>query len=125
MTIREAIDAADGLRNNVIAENVKRAWLSELDGRIYFEILKPYGKPEVFNGYRDGTPDDTELLVPYPYDSLYISYLEKEIARQNAEMPRYNNASIVWNEKLEAFRRWFVRTHDSEPVRISFPVRRF
>lgn len=122
MTINEAISAADGLRNNQIDESVKRALLSELDGRIFFEVINPYAKE--FNGYNENTDSGTELIVPYPYDGLYVTYLEMEIARINGEMPRYNNAAVIFNEKYSAFKRWYNRTHPKKSAGIVFPTRR-
>lgn len=125
MKIMEAIAAADQLCNNMIGEPIKRAWLSELDGRIYYEIMQPCGASGDFSGYDDITPSDTELLIPYPYDSLYVTHLQMEIARHNSEIPRYENARIVFNERLEAFRRWWVRTHEIKSPTIRFPLRRY
>lgn len=122
MTINEAITAADGLRNNQIAEDIKRAMLSELDGRIYIEVVAPYGTD--FTGYNADTDSGTTLLVPFPYDGLYVSYLEMEIARINGEMPRYNNAAVIFNEKYSAFKRWYNRTHPKKSAGIVFPTRR-
>ena len=122
MTINEAISAADGLRNNQIDESVKRALLSELDGRIFFEVINPYAKE--FNGYNENTDSGTELIVPYPYDGLYVTYLEMEIARINGEMPRYNNAAVIFNEKYSGFKRWYNRTHRKKSAGIVFPTRR-
>jgi hypothetical protein len=122
MTINEAIAAVDGLRNNQIPEGVKRAMLSELDGRIYREVIAPNSID--FTGYNTETEGETVLLVPYPYDGLYVNYLEMEIARINAEMPRYNNAAIVFNEKYAAYKRWYNRTHTKPSAGIVFPTRR-
>ena len=122
MTINEAIAAVDGLRNNQIPEDVKRAMLSELDGRIYREVIAPESVD--FTGYNTETNSETVLLVPYPYDGLYVNYLEMEIARISAEMPRYNNAAIVFNEKYAAYKRWYNRTHTRPSAGIVFPTRR-
>lgn len=160
MTINEAIAAADGLRNNQVSETIKRAMLSELDGRIFFEVIRheppkrrpPHHRPphhccdhdhecdhdnneecncnhnchdqHEFKGYNSETPDTTQLLAPFPYDGLYVTYLEMEIARINGEMPRYNNAAIRFNEKYEAFKRWYNRTHPRRSAGIVFPTRR-
>ncbi|MEE1356833.1 MAG: hypothetical protein UHG68_04625 [Clostridia bacterium] len=122
MTINEAIAAADGLRNNQISADIKRAMLSELDGRIYREVMDPIGND--FNGYNADTDEATQLLAPFPYDGLYVTYLEMEIARINGEMPRYNNAAIRFNEKYEAFKRWYNRTYPRKSAGIVFPTRR-
>ncbi len=125
MTINEAIAAADQNSNNLINKSTKRRWLSELDGRIFYEILYPRADKGGFSGYDDKTPVDQPLLVPYPYDSIYVTYLEKEIARRNSEIVRYNNASVVFNEQMEALRRWHARTHKQNTFNITFPMRRY
>ena len=139
MTINEAIAAVDGLRNNQIPEDVKRAMLLELEGRIYCEVINPVPrKPhhhhhdehcchdhEHIHGFHNKNRDSEQLVVPYPYDGLYVNYLEMEIARINAEMPRYNNAAIVFNEKYAAYKRWYNRTHTRPSAGIVFPTRRY
>lgn len=125
MTIGEAIAAADQISTNLIAQNTKKQWLSELDGRIYNEIIDPYGKNKEFKGYTSSSASTTKLLVPYPYDSIYVIYLEQEIALRNAEIARYNNARTVFNERLEAYRRWYIRMNRQDTPNISFPVRRY
>jgi hypothetical protein len=126
MTIREAIAEANSLSNNLIDEALKINWLSKLDGRIHYEIIAPNAKEGAFIGYSTNTPSDTVLIVPYPWDSLYVAYLEMEIARVSSDNVRYTNSRILFNELYGAFSRWYVRTHkdDSTPS-ISFPVRRY
>ena len=124
MTIEQARSAADGLRNNLIDRDVKKRMLSELDGRIYYEIMNAYGKEGEFEGYSPTTPNDRELLVPYPYDSLYIAYLEQELERLSGELQRYNNASVLFNERYGAFSAWWMRTHTSDTPKLKFPTRR-
>lgn len=127
MTIDQAIKSADKLKNNLIDEGIKVRLLSELDGRIYSEITNPYAET-AFNGYGDDTPRSTELLVPYPYDGLYVTFLEKEICRINNEIPKYNGLAEIFNESYEAFKLWYVRTHKittPETPKITFPMRRY
>lgn len=126
MTIREAIAEANSLSNNLIDEGLKIKWLSKLDGRIYYEIIAPNEKEGAFIGYSNETPSDTNLLVPYPWDSLYVSHLEMEIAKVNADNVRYANARIMFNELYDAYSKWYVRTHkDSTSPNITFPIRRY
>ncbi len=125
MTVGQAIAAADAAKINVTDAGVKLAWLSELDGRIYFELIKPFGGAGTFGGYDGSTPEDTELLVPYPYDALYVAYLEQELCRAGGETAKYNNARLIFNEKYSAFSRWYARTHGQSTPNIKFPVRRY
>lgn len=124
MTIYDAIAHADELRNNKIDEPIKVGMLSELDGRIDREIIRPYGETGAFIGY-NADDLDRELLAPYPYDSLYVTYLEAEICRLNGEMQKYNAARSIFAEKYEAFRAWYVRTHTYNTPNVKFPTRRY
>ena len=67
MTLQEILAACDRMKPNACPEQEKRRWLSELDGRIYRELLACHeGAPETFSGYDMQTAGGTELLVPEP-----------------------------------------------------------
>ena len=125
MTIYEAISKADELRNNKIDEPVKVAMLSELDGRIHRELIDPRGENGEFHGYGESTPSDTRLLADYPYDGLYVAYLDAEICRLNGEIQKYSAARNIFFEKYEAYRAWYARTHKYGAPNIKFPTRRY
>lgn len=124
MTINEAISKADEVRNNRIEYLTKLRMLSELDGRIYYEVISPNNKSG-FNGYTAETPSDTSLLVQYPYDELYVAYLEAEICRLSGEIQKYATAREIFYDKYNAFTAWYVRTHTYHTPRITFPQRRY
>lgn len=113
MTIRQAIARFDTLYPNEITYEQKLAWLSELDGMVYEEILSFYKEapPTAFTGYILATPGDTQLLVPFPYEKIYIEYLSamSELVRGNAE--RYNNAAALYANTFDAFAADYNRTH--------------
>ncbi|MBE6812166.1 MAG: hypothetical protein E7523_04715 [Ruminococcaceae bacterium] len=113
MTIRQAIARFDTLYPNEIPYEQKLAWLSELDGIVYEEILSFYKEapPTAFTGYILATPGDSQLLVPFPYDKIYIEYLSSktELVRGNAE--RYNNAATLYANTFDAFAADYNRTH--------------
>jgi hypothetical protein len=124
MTINEAISKADEVRNNKIDYLTKLRMLSELDGRIFYEVISPNNEAD-FDGYTESTPSDTSLLVPYPYDELYIAYLEAEICRYSGEIQKYSTARGIFYDKYNAYTSWYVRTHPSNTPRITFPQRRY
>lgn len=125
MTLGEAITAADALRRNMIPEELKLKMLSELDGKLYYGLIYPDAADGEFNGYTSETASDTQLLVPYPYDALYVPYLEAEICRINGETARYNSARMVFEEKYGEYADRFVRTHKYAVPDIRIPVRRY
>ena len=66
MTLAEAILAADLTRPNELEPELKRAWLSALDGQLDAELYAAHeDRPAPFTGY-DGSedPETAVLLVP-------------------------------------------------------------
>ncbi len=122
MKICEAIAAVDELRENDVSPEEKIRWLSNLDRKIKTEVLDQYegSKDILFDGYTEDTPGDTELLVPAPYDELYLYHLESMIHYRNEEMTRYNNAITLFNDTYEGFRKQYNRTHKAKSVKIKY-----
>ena len=112
MTIIEAINRIDEVKPNHYDQPQKIKWLSTLDGIIKKEVIDIHEGNEdvVFDGYTDDNALD-ELLVPAPYDELYIRYLEMQIDYANGEYGKYNNSMDLYNEAYTAFKRYYGRTH--------------
>ena len=113
MTISEAINRIDSVKPNTYDQPQKVKWLSTLDGIVKKEIIDTHegGEDVTFNGYTDETILTTNLLVPAPYDEIYIRYLEMQIDYANGEYAKYNNSTDVYNEAYIAFKRYYNRTH--------------
>ena len=113
MKIIEAIHGIDTIKPNSYDRQQKIKWLNTLDGIIKREIIDAHegGEAVAFNGYTDETNLTTELLVPAPYDDIYIRYLEMQIDYANGEYAKYNNSTDVYNEAYTAFKRYYNRTH--------------
>lgn len=114
MTIGEVISRVDELSPSQYSNEQKLRWLTNLDGKIYEEIVKTHRDPirETFTAY---TGTQAELLVPFPYaEDLYVFYLQAMIALQNAEDGKYEQMRVVYNEALEAFENWYNRTHEPQ-----------
>ena len=122
MTIKEAINTINTLKPNNYTQTDKVRWLSTLDGVIKKEIIDTHegGESIVFKGYDDKTSDATELLVPAPYDDLYIKWLESQIDYNNAEYGKYNNSTTAYNTAYSAFERYYNRQHLPIQTKIKF-----
>ena len=122
MTIREAIEKTDSLLHNVYSRGDKIAWLSGLDLEVKKVILDQYERPDAgyFDGYRDSTPDSMVLLVPAPYDQIYLRWLEAQIHYHNGEYDKYNNAMAMYQTVLDAFANYYRRTHTPKRTSIIF-----
>ena len=113
MTIMEALHRIDSIKPNSYGQSEKIKWLSNLDGIIKTKIIDTHegGETIVFEGYTETTPLMTELLVPSPYDDIYLKWLEAWIDYYNGEYPRYNNSSQVYSDAYSEFARYYNRTH--------------
>jgi len=125
MKLQQAIDRVDIMRPNMQDRSLKIAWLSELDGLVWKElILKHWMQTEEYDGYKkdeQGRPvmpvydEDTdggeELLVPAPYDNLYLYWLMAKIDEQTLEQEKYNNDQAMFSAAYDSFSDYWTRTH--------------
>lgn len=114
MLLSEAITRADELRpGNEFPESDKRRWLSELDHKIYEEIIRTHegGEDAAYSGYDEDTPGDVCLLAPEAYAEIYPAWLIAKVDLHNSEIAKYNNSITEFNALYQAFERWYNRTH--------------
>lgn len=113
MTIMDAIYRIDAIKPNSYSQSEKIKWMSTLDGTVKSEIIDTHegGKGVVFNGYNENTDLSTELLIPAPYDDIYLRWLESQIDYSNGEYGKYNNSIAMYNTAYVAFENFYNRTH--------------
>ena len=122
MTLIEAIDRTNNLKPNTYSHTDKVKWLSALDGIIKTKIIDTHegGEEVPFNGYDENTDLATILLVPAPYDSIYLRWLETQIDYANGEYARYNNGVKAYNDAYDEFVRYYNRTHMPKGEKFKF-----
>lgn len=110
MTIKQAIEMADLSAPNELEHGLKIAWLSGLEGGVISDVLEQHRKDDLdFRPYGWDTDPETVLLVPPPWDELYVTYLIMRIHLENAEIERYNNEALLFEEQLQRWRSYVVR----------------
>lgn len=107
MTISQAISRTNDLCPNPYTESQKKLWLSRLDGIIKKEI---HGSDEPLPDYATAA-GTTELLVPFPYDEIYIYWLITQIYLNNAEMDNYNAELVLYNTAYVDYANYYNRTN--------------
>lgn len=113
MKIIEAIQKIDEFKPNAYTNEHKIDWLSTIDRMVWLEVIKTHedAGEEEFEGYNQNTDTETELLVPAPFDELYLSWLESKIDYTNGEYGKYNNSAATFNADYSNFRNWYNRNH--------------
>ena len=113
MTIMDAINRIDSLKPNGYDQAFKIHMLSNLDLLIKSEIIDTHlcGDEIEVNGYAEDTNLSTELLVPAPYDKVYLYWLEAQIDYWNGEYAKYNNSIEMFNTAYKAFENFYNRMY--------------
>ena len=113
MKIIEAINRIDSLKHNTYTQNDKVAWLSRLDSMVKRLIIDTHegGVNVTFTGYDDKTDLNTELLVPAPFDEMYLRWLEAQIDYHNGEYDKYNNAVLMYQTAYDGYANYYNRNH--------------
>ena len=113
MKIREAIDMIDDLKHNTYSESTKIHWLSRLDSMVKRLIIDTHecANNVTFSGYDENTDMETELLVPAPFDEVYLRWPEAQIDYANGEYDKYNNAILMYQTAYDGYANYYNRTH--------------
>jgi hypothetical protein len=114
-----AINHLNAVKPNSFMQAEKIKWLSTLDGIVKAEIIDTHegGENITFDGYTESSLMQ-ELLVPPPYDDMYIKWLEAQIDYANGEYGKYNNSITLYNTAFAAYEKYYNRTH--KPISKNF-----
>ena len=112
-TMNEVIEHIDNVKPNAFPEEDKYRWINKLEGMISLEVHQDE-EPVQYN-----LPDDAdkELLVPHPYDDLYGLYVAAMIDFYNKEYNHYNNSMLMFAERMDQFKAWYIRNHNPAKAR--------
>lgn len=122
MKIIEAINRIDSLKHNTYSNNEKLAWLSRMDSMVKRLIIDTHedGEDITFTGYDDRTDLNTELLVPAPFDEMYLRWLEAQIDYTNGEYDKYNNAILMYQAAYDGYANYYNRNHMPKGQKMKF-----
>lgn len=106
-TMNSVIEELTGLKPNVYSEEDKYKWISRLDGMISAEVFR-HEEPVKYAIPEDA---DKELLVTAPFDDIYVLYCAAMVDFYNREYTAYNNSVMMFNERFEAFKSYYIQRH--------------
>ena len=122
MILRDAIDRIDRLKHNTFTTAEKIEWINQLDGMIKQNIIDTHEDSEyvIFYGYDHQSDMQDELLVPSPYDDMYIRWLEAQIDYYSGEIDRYNNSIAMFQTLYDSYDRQYNRLHLPKTEKLKF-----
>ena len=117
-TLKEIIALADELNPNAFSNDIKASWVSEAEHTVLSEIhcLAPDEIQDLFP--YEAHKDDRLTLAPGD-DKIYVLYLQAMIDFSNKEYAAYNNDMTFFNESLDTYAKWYVRTHKAGEALVS------
>lgn len=114
MTLAEVIENFDSERTNNVSIITKKRWISQLDLKIWGEILKPRGDKE-YIGYGKEISLDAVVKAPEEYAEIYNLYLNMKLDYMNGEIGRYNNSAMLFNRMYKEMHD-FINRNEKLPV---------
>lgn len=112
MTMNEVLERVDGVKPNAYLNEDKYRWINTLEGMIS-EQVHDQDKPE----YNLPADADVPLLVGSPYDDLYVLYVMAMIDFHNREYGDYNNVMLMFQERLDQYKAWYIKRNGSGKTR--------
>lgn len=98
MKVCEAIEKVKERKPNAYDDNMLLDWLNEIEARVQRELMDT--PPEGIFSYDITRHMENELLLPKPYDVLYLNYIIAMIEFNQQEYEAYNNTSDLFNSQF-------------------------
>lgn len=106
MTSKRLITLLRELTENQYTDSVLMMWLSNCENTVLTDVL--LASPEDCVELTE--PSDEKLLVPHPWDKLYLPYMQAQVAHANGEYDHYGNYIALFNAYLEEYARHIMET---------------
>lgn len=114
MNVAGVIEQYNTEYHNSVEDNLKISWIKKCEMMIINDtILTHEDAPsgEFLDEHINTFDINTELLVPEPYDDIYIHYLAQRTAMNNNDLKMYNTSSELYNNVLLKYKQKYNREH--------------
>ena len=107
-TMNKVIEKMDRLKPNVFTDMDKCGWINTLEGLVAREVLD-----EDIPAYELPRDGDRELLIPHPFEDIYELWVGSMIDFYNREYDGYNNLALVFRDRYEQYKAWYIRRNQT------------
>ena len=115
MTASESIARRKQIRQGNIDYAQYLKWINVIEGRVQTEVMnKALDEIIIYNEESDNAP----LLIPHPYDEVYIYYLCAMVDFFNEELDLYATDVDFFEQKFETFKKYYSKNHEGGTVQI-------
>lgn len=111
MIVSEALEKVKERKPNAYNDRTLLEWLNEIEARVQRELLDT--APEGIFTYSIEENMEAELLLPKPYDVLYLHYIIAMIEFNQQEYEAYNNTVELANSTFSAAQKYYNEVYGS------------
>lgn len=118
MFLLDVLDKANKVRPNAAHDDIKVQLLFQ---KVEGDVANMLGMEPPEYEYDPGDPQDIELLMPYPYDDIYLWFLCAQIDLMNEETELYKDDSETFNAawaRAQAYYRRETRAFSKQNWRV-------
>jgi len=105
MTVKEAIEKAKDRKPNAFPDEELIDWLNEFEARVQVELMQI--APEAVVSYDLADDAEKAMLLPKPFESMYVDYICMMIQFNQEEWTAYNNTSLMLNASFNEAQKYY------------------
>lgn len=113
MTVNEALAKVKDRKPNAYNDESLNDWLNECEAMVQRELLLTV--PDEIVQYAWPDDRDKELILPKPYDALYVSYIKMMIEYVQEEYTAYNNTNAMFQAQYQKAQGYFNKLDPNPP----------
>lgn len=113
MTVNDAIQKVKDRKPNAYSDESLNDWLNECEAMVQREIMLTV--PDEIVQYAFPEDRDKELILPRPYDALYVTYIIMMIQYVQEEYAAYNNTNLMYQTQVQAAQSYYNRLDPNPP----------
>lgn len=113
MTVNEALAKVKDRKKNAFSDESLNAWLNDCEAIVQRELLLTV--PDEIVQYEFPADKDKELILPRPYDELYVTYIIMMIQYTQEEYTDYNNTNNMFEAQYQKAQGYYNRLNPNPP----------
>lgn len=113
MTVNEALAKVKDRKPNAFSDESLNDWLNECEAMVQRELLLTV--PDEIVQYAFPEDRDTELILPRPYDALYVTYIIMMIQYVQEEYGAYNNSLAMFTSQYSSAQGYYNKLDPNPP----------
>lgn len=106
MTTKRLAELLRELTPTEFSDNILLMWMSNCENTILTDVLM--ASPEDCAELTE--LNDAKMLVPHPWDKLYLPYMQAQVAHANGEYDHYANYIALYNAYRDEYARHIIAT---------------